>query len=172
MGEKQIMAQLTVAGKEFPGVLSARVEITHEPGETAVLEATNIPIMQFVIDVPLTYETYFTDWALEPQSTKRFREVILKTTDRDNVVKHTWNLKKAYVHHYHEMDMTDSATNAGVAKLNGSKFHANHRVAHHQGNYMTLILRGSRPQKNEGYTGVEILTVEPGTAEVSTGAAP
>lgn len=165
------MAILTVQGKEFPGVLCARVEITHEPGETQVLEASNVPIMQFVIDLPLTYETYVTDWVLEPQSAKRFREVILKTTDRDGIVKHTWDLKKAYVHHYEEMEMTDSTKETNSTAVNGSKFHASHRIAHHQGNYVTVVLRGSRPQKNDGYTGVEVLTVEPGTAEAATGTA-
>src|SRR5271169_3445598 len=116
------MPELTIQGHKVNRVHSALVQVLH--GDA--LEATQIPIMQFTIDLPLTHEVMIAEWALAPQGPKRWKTVELKTLDRSRAVNHTWTLHKAYVHKYIEKEFPEGSG-----------------VEDNQGVYVRVILRGT-----------------------------
>ena len=141
------MPHLTIQGKKLNRVLDARVQITH--GDA--LEATQIPIMQFVIGLPLEDDTMIAEWALAPHGPKRWKTVELQTLDRSRKVDHTWTLHKAYVHNYQEKEFPVGS---------GSDTD--------QGNYYEVVLRGTLVHNNVDYDGKNILQVAAGEAEPNT----
>ena len=138
------MPELTIQGKKFNRVLDATVEVTH--GEAR--EAKQIPIMQFVIRVPLDHDVMLAEWALAPHGPKRWKTVELKTTDRSRKVNHTWTLHKAYCHSYEEVEFPEGS--GGPTD---------------QGNYVEVKVRGTLLHNNLDYDGKNVLTVAKGEAE-------
>ncbi len=138
------MPALTVQGKEFKRVLDAKIEITHGDAR----EAMQIPIMQFVIKLPLDHDTTIAEWALAPHGPKRWKTVELKTLDRSRAVNHVWTLHKAYVHSYNEVE-----------------FPAGSGSETDQGNYVEIVVRGTLVHNNVDYDGQNILKVAAGEAE-------
>ena len=138
------MPNLTIQGKKINRVLDAHVEITH--GDAA--EAKQIPILQFIINLPLDHDTTIAEWALAPHGPKRWKTVELQTTDRSKVVNHTWTLHKAYVHSYVEREFPPESASSTD-----------------QGNYIQLILRGTLQHNNVDYDGKNILSVAAGAPE-------
>ena len=141
------MPALTVQGKKFERINSARVQILH--GEAK--EALQIPLMQFVINLPLDHDTMLAEWALSPQGPKRWKTVELQTQDRSRKTNHTWTLQKAYVHHYAETEFpADSGEEYAI------------------GNAVELVIRGTLVHNNVDYDGKNILTVAAGEDEPGT----
>jgi hypothetical protein len=138
------MPELTIQGKKINRVNGAQVHVTHGDAK----EATQIPIMEFVLDIPLDYETMIAEWALAPHGPSRWKTVILKTTDRSRKVNHTWTLHKAYVHSYVEKEFPEGSRNIND-----------------QGNYVEVKVRGTLLHNNVDYDGKNILQVAPGEAE-------
>ena len=138
------MPELSIQGKKLNRVLDARVQVTHG----SALEATQIPICQFVIGIPLDQDIMVAEWALAPHGPKRWKTVELKTLDRSRVVNHTWTLHKAYVHSYVEKEFPEGS---------GSDTD--------QGNYYEVIIRGTLQHNNLDYDGKNILEVKAGEAE-------
>ena len=54
------MPELTIQGKKLNRVLDAEIQITHGDAR----EAMQIPIMQFVIGLPLDHDIMVAEWAL------------------------------------------------------------------------------------------------------------
>jgi hypothetical protein len=140
------MPELTVGGKKFNRVLDAKVEVTHGNAR----EATQIPILQFWIKLPLDQDIFLADWALAKHGPDRWKTVELKTLDRSRVVNHTWTLHKAYIHSYEEVEFPEGS---------GSETD--------QGNYIDILLRGTLLHSNVDYDGKNILTVAAGEAEAN-----
>jgi hypothetical protein len=138
------MPALTVQGTKFPRVLSARVEITHGDAR----EAMQIPIIQFVIDLPLDEQTFIAEWALAEHGPKRWKTVELQTLDRSRTVNHKWTMHKAYVHDFYEVEYP--------AGSGGST---------DQGNYFSIVVRGTLMHTNIDYDGTNILKLEKGEKE-------
>ena len=143
------MPNLTIQGNKINRVFDAKVEILHDlDNDKKVREAVQVPIMQFVISLPLEHETAIAEWALAPQGPKRFKTVELQTLDRSKTVKKTWKLLKGYVHSYIEKEFPEGSTNGTD-----------------QGNYVEVTVRGVKVQNNQDYTGDNILAVTPGEPE-------
>lgn len=138
------MPHLTVQGKKFNRVNSAKVEILH--GEAR--EATQIPLMQFTIQLPLDNDIMIAEWTLAPHGPKRWKTVELQTLDRSRKVNHTWTLHKAYVHSYREVEFPE-----GAGSLTD------------QGNWYEIVVRGVLMHNNLDYDGKNILQVAAGEAE-------
>jgi hypothetical protein len=141
------MPELTIQGKKLNRVLDAEVQITHGDAR----EAMQIPIMQFVIGLPLDHDIMVSEWALAPHGPKRWKTVELKTLDRSRKVKHTWTLHKAYVHRYEEREFPEGS---------GSDTD--------QGNFYEITVRGTLLHNNVDYDGKNILEVKAGEAEPNT----
>jgi len=141
------MPELSIQGKKINRVLNAVVQIDH--GDA--LEAKQIPIEQFVIDVPLDNDVMLPEWALAPHGPKRWKTVELKTLDRSHKVNHTWTLHKAYIHEYVEREFPP--------KSGGDT---------DQGNFIRIIVRGTLLHNNLDYDGKNILEVKAGEAEPVT----
>ena len=139
------MPELTIQGKKINRVNGATVQILHGDAK----EAVQIPIMQFVIDIPLDYETMIAEWALAPHGPTRWKTVILKTQDRSRKTNHTWTLHKAYVHSY-----TGKRVSRGFAGQPTT------RVTLWKWWYAVRLLHN-----NLDYDGKNILQVAPGEAE-------
>ena len=141
------MPAFTVQGKKFERVMDAQVEILHGSAK----EALQIPIMQFIIKLPLDHDVMLADWALAPQGPKRWKTVEVQTQDRSRKTNHTWTLHKAYVHQYEEVEFPEES---------GSD--------NEQGNYIELIIRGTLLHNNVDYDGKNILLVAAGEDEPGT----
>jgi len=141
------MPELTIQGKKLNRVLDAEIQITHGDAR----EAMQIPIMQFVIGLPLDHDIMVAEWALAAHGPKRWKTVELKTLDRSHQVKHTWTLHKAYVHRYEEREFPEGS---------GSDTD--------QGNFYEIIVRGTLMHNNVDYDGKNILEVKAGEAEPTT----
>ena len=138
------MPELTIQGKKINRVNGAKVHVTHGDAR----EATQIPTMEFVLDIPLDYETMIAEWALAPHGPQRWKTVILKTQDRSRKTNHTWTLHKAYVHSYVEKEFPEGSRNVND-----------------QGNFIEVKVRGTLLHNNVDYDGKNILQVAPGEAE-------
>lgn len=138
------MPALTVQGKEFKRVLDAKIEITHGDAR----EAMQIPIMQFVIKLPLDHDVAIAEWALAPHGPKRWKTVELQTQDRSRETNHIWTLHKAYVHNYEEVE-----------------FPAGSGSQTDQGNYFEVTLRGTLMHTGIDYDGQNILKIAAGKPE-------
>jgi hypothetical protein len=141
------MPHLTVQGKKFNRVLSAEVQITHGDAR----EAMQIPIMQFVIQIPTDNDVMIGEWALSPHGPKRWKTVELQTLDRSRKTNHTWTLHKAYVHSFREVEFPPQS---------GSETD--------QGTYYEIVVRGTLLHNNLDYDGQNILKLVPGEPEPGT----
>lgn len=138
------MPTLTIQGKKINRVNTARVEINH--GEAR--EAMQIPILQFVIELPLDHDTLIAEWALAPHGNKRWKTVELQTQDRSRKTNHIWTLHKAYVHSYSERE-----------------FPAGSGSDTDQGAHVEIVVRGTLIHNNIDYDGKNILDVVSGEPE-------
>ena len=141
------MPNLTIQGTKVARVNSAEVQITHGEGK----EALQMPIMQFVLEIPTDQTTLLQDWALAPIGPKRWKTVVLETLDRSNDVNHNWTLHKAYVH---SMEEVEFSPNSGSAT--------------DQGTYVKVVVRGILLHTNLAYDGKNVLEVKAGKAEAAT----
>jgi len=138
------MPELTIQGKKINRVHDAKIQIDHGTAR----EAMQIPIEQFLIDLPLDHDTMIAEWALAPHGPKRWKTVELKTLDRGRKVNHTWTMHKAYVHSYTEREFPEGSGNTTD-----------------QGNFIRIIVRGTLLHNNLDYDGKNILEVKAGEAE-------
>ena len=141
------MPNVTIQGTKINRVNSAEVQITHGDAR----EATQIPIMQFVIEIPTDQTTLLQDWALAPQGPKRWKTVVLETLDRSHDVNHNWTLHKAYIHSMDEVEFSPGS---------GSDTD--------QGTFVRIVVRGTLLHTNVDYDGKNILEVKTGKAEAAT----
>jgi hypothetical protein len=138
------MPNVSIQGKKYERVNSAQVQISH--GDS--MEALQIPVQQFVINVPLDHDTTIAEWALAPHGPKRWKTVELQTLDRSDKVNHTWTLHKAYVHSMREVEFAPQSGEDNVI-----------------GNSLEIVVRGVLLHNNVAYDGKNILTVAAGEAE-------
>jgi len=138
---------LTIQGTKIARVNYANVQVMHG----GALEATQVPTMQFEIEIPTDQTTLIQDWALAPMGPKRWKTVVLETLDRSNDVNHNWTLHKAYVHSFSEVE-----------------FSPNSGSATDQGTHVRIVVRGVLLHTNLAYDGKNVLEVKAGKAEAAT----
>ena len=137
------MPNLTIQGKKINRVLDAHVEITH--GDAA--EAKQIPILQFIINLPLntTDHRRVGTCPARPQAVEN-REI--ESTDLSKVVNPPGRCTRR----------TSIPTSSASSRPRSAS-------STDQGNYIQLILRGTLQHNNVDYDGKNILSVAAGAPE-------